>query len=70
LTAVNNFSTGTNTSPIFLDKAAGQHNFTIAQYRPFGNALYKYVTALNTARIQEAAGATPTWPSNNVSVTG
>jgi hypothetical protein len=40
------------------------------QFKNFGTALSKYVAQLGEARDAEAGGGTPTWPSNQVTITG
>ena len=40
------------------------------QFKNFGTALSKYVAQLGEARDAQAGGGTPTWPSNQVTITG
>lgn len=50
--------------------SGAQVTFSAAQFRLFGTALSNYLAALDEARVAQAGGGNPTWPSSAVSVTG
>jgi hypothetical protein len=63
------FTNGTTTLT-WYGLSGTQHTMSLSQANLFVQAVWKYLTALFVQRAVSASGASPSWPSPNVSITG
>jgi hypothetical protein len=69
LLANGTFANGTALQAWYMADAT-KVNMSAIQFKLFATAVFKYYDVLVQAQAAQAAGGTPTWPSNAVTITG
>jgi hypothetical protein len=68
--ANNAFPGGRTRQHLTLLDGTTQIQMSITQFPLYAAPIMKYLDDLDIARLAQAAGGSPTWPSNSVSITG